>query len=192
MTEISIEGLDKAKVLAGLYNGSRPLGMGFLHYDPVPMTEEEAQEILEQATDFDYLKGRVMKVDLSGVSSAPWLYDRDNGEGAAKPIIDALYGAGPDVIEALHADGVREAAKQAMEGIAIKSRGVADQELGGDSRMICKYLGPRFSFRYNLYVWLGHLITVLLDPFLYPFGYCCDLYTRAAWCRLLSDWGEEE
>ena len=40
---ISIEGLDKSKVLAALYNASRPQGMGFMQYDPNPMTEEEAE-----------------------------------------------------------------------------------------------------------------------------------------------------
>jgi hypothetical protein len=37
-----------------------------------------------------YLKGRVMKVDLSGDSFGPWLYDRDNGDGAAERVIAEL------------------------------------------------------------------------------------------------------
>jgi hypothetical protein len=91
---ISIKGLDKAAVLVALYNNSKPLGSGFLHYDPLPMTLEEAQDIIKngssedyfgqiQTTKFDYLKGRVMKVDLSGVEFDEWGYDRDNGTGAA-------------------------------------------------------------------------------------------------------------
>ena len=38
---------------------------------------------------FDYLKGRVMKVDLSEDDGfEEWLYDRDNGEGAAQSALD--------------------------------------------------------------------------------------------------------
>jgi hypothetical protein len=71
-------------VLAKLYNVSKPQGMGFLHYDHQDMTIEEAQKILDSGiTYFDYLKGRVMKVDLSDNELDPWLYDRENGRGAA-------------------------------------------------------------------------------------------------------------
>lgn len=88
--KISLKGLDKAKVLAALYNASQPLGMGFLHYDPANMTVEQARTILERQTDFDYLKGRVMKVDLSGDEFDPWLYDRDNGQGAAARAVGSI------------------------------------------------------------------------------------------------------
>ena len=88
---IDIKGLNKAEVLAALYNNSKPLGLGFLHFDPKEMTVAEAEEIMKQTTDFDYLKGRVMKVDLTSDDSfEEWLYDRDNGNGAAQRAIDAL------------------------------------------------------------------------------------------------------
>ena len=70
-------------MLAALYNASKPQGMGFVHYDPKPMTRQEAEALLEQGTYFDYLKGRVMKVKLSGDELNEWGYDRDNGQGAA-------------------------------------------------------------------------------------------------------------
>lgn len=42
-------------------------------------------------TYFDYLYGRVMKVDLSSDDGfEERLYDRDNGKGAAQKVIDAL------------------------------------------------------------------------------------------------------
>lgn len=94
MDKISLVDLDKAEVLAALYNASSPQGMGFLHYDPTPMTYEEAEVLLKQTTHFDYLKGRVMKVDLSGDELNPWSYDRDNGQGAAESIIKALRKTG--------------------------------------------------------------------------------------------------
>lgn len=88
---VDIKGLNKAEVLAALYNNPKPLGLGFLHFDPRDMTVAEAEEILNQTTYFDYLKGRVMKVDLSSDDSfEEWLYDRDNGKGAAQRAIDSL------------------------------------------------------------------------------------------------------
>jgi len=91
---VSTKGLSKAAVLAALYNASRPLGMEFFQFDPSPMTEEEAAELLENMKPnayFDYLKGRVMKVDLKNDDGFDeWLYDRDNGAGAAQRAIDAL------------------------------------------------------------------------------------------------------
>lgn len=82
--------MNKADVLAALYNASKPQGMGMRHYDPTPMTPEIAQELLGQNTNFDYLKGRVMKIDLSSDELDPWLYDRDNGQGSAEAAINSL------------------------------------------------------------------------------------------------------
>ena len=81
---IDISQLNKSEVLAALYNSSKPQGLGHLHYDATLMTKEEAETLLETWTYFDYLKGRVMKVDLSEDTLHPELYDRDNGEDAAE------------------------------------------------------------------------------------------------------------
>jgi len=81
---ISLKDKNKAEILAKLYNASHPQGLGFLHADSNAMTIEEAQALLDSGqTYFDYLKGRVMKIDLGGVELDPRLYDRDNGQGAA-------------------------------------------------------------------------------------------------------------
>jgi hypothetical protein len=87
---IDISKLSKVQILAALYNAAQPLGTGLLHYDPAPMSEEEAAELLEQSMYFDYVKGRVMKVDLSKSEFDPRLYDRDNGQGEAERVINAL------------------------------------------------------------------------------------------------------
>lgn len=88
---VSIVGLNKAQVLAALYNGAKPQGAGFIHYDPKPMDEAEAERILQSGqTYFDYLKGRVMKVDLSGDEIDPYLYDRDNGRNRVDCIMDEV------------------------------------------------------------------------------------------------------
>lgn len=87
---IDLKGKDKAEVLAKLYNASRPQGMGFLQATKQDMTRGEAAELLASGqTYFDYLKGRVMKVDLSGDELEPRLYDRDNGLGAAAAALGA-------------------------------------------------------------------------------------------------------
>ena len=82
---IDISCMRKAAVLAKLYNNARPLGMGFLHYTPGDMSIEEADAILDQTRMlyFDYLKGRVLKVNLAPDLLRTDLYDRDNGPGAA-------------------------------------------------------------------------------------------------------------
>ena len=94
MDKISIAGLDKATVLAALYNASRPLGMGLLNYTPAVMTPEEAAKYLKTTNTFDYLKGRVMKIRFNSTMLDVGLYDRDNGQGAAKAAIDALRTSG--------------------------------------------------------------------------------------------------
>jgi hypothetical protein len=93
---IDIKGLNKAKLLAALYNHTHPQGMGFLQYDPKDMTEAQAQNIIDELTSkgyslyFDYLKGRVMKVDITGTSLDERLFDRDNLPGAANAVVQRL------------------------------------------------------------------------------------------------------
>jgi hypothetical protein len=87
---IDLKGLNKAEVLARLYNASKVQGMGFMQAIGGRMTIDEAEELLKQDTYFDYLYGKVMKVDLSKDSFDPWLYDRDNGTGKAESVLKDL------------------------------------------------------------------------------------------------------
>lgn len=102
---IDISGIDKAELLAALYNRARPQGMGFLHFTPEDMTIEQASKELDRGDDstrmfgprsghrplaFDYLRGRAMKIDISGDTLNPWGYDRDNGTGMAARIVAGL------------------------------------------------------------------------------------------------------
>lgn len=83
---------DKARALKALYNASKPLGLGALQFDPNPMTDAEAKQIIDSGqTYFDYLKGRVMKVNLEGDLLDPRLFDRDNGQGAAENALNAEF-----------------------------------------------------------------------------------------------------
>lgn len=89
---IDTKGLKKADVLAALYNNSRVQGLGFLQAVPGKMSPQEAQEILDKGyTYFDYLHGRVLKVDLKDDEGfEEYLYDRDLGRGAAQRVIDEI------------------------------------------------------------------------------------------------------
>jgi hypothetical protein len=77
---------DKPGALAALYNASKQQGMGFLNpAGNQQMSRGQAQLELEMAGDepyFDYLHGRVMKLDFSRFPLDLRLYDRDNGSGA--------------------------------------------------------------------------------------------------------------
>jgi hypothetical protein len=116
---IDISDLDRAAVLAALFNGARAQGLGFVHHQEGNMTVEQAQAILDTGTtDFDYLQGRVLKVDLSGDSFDPWGYDRDNGEGAAHSVIRSLRqtGSASNVETAhLHQHGMAASAENFRE-----------------------------------------------------------------------------
>jgi len=95
MAKVNYEGLTKEQVLMALYNASKPQGLGFLHFTPEDMTEAEAKGMIEERKGdlwFDYVKGRVMKINLNSNDSTfdDCLYDRDNGDGAAQRAIDRL------------------------------------------------------------------------------------------------------
>lgn len=90
---MNIAGLDKAEVLAALYNGSRQQGIGFFNERGASdMTLEQAREELSRNENmyFDYLHGRAMKISLRDDELRTDLYNRDNGPGAAEAIIEAL------------------------------------------------------------------------------------------------------
>jgi len=87
---IDISTLNKADVLAALYNHSKPQGLGFIQFNPKDMTRDQAEALLVNQQYFDYLYGRVMKVSILGDQLDPWLYDRDLGQGAAQRAIDSI------------------------------------------------------------------------------------------------------
>ncbi|WP_323142762.1 hypothetical protein [Massilia phyllosphaerae] len=95
MAMIDISKLSKPQVLAALFNASRQQGMGFLDTRGArSMSEEDAAKVIaDQGLYFDYLRGRVMKVGLDGDQLDPYLYDRDNGAGAAARALAPLLSA---------------------------------------------------------------------------------------------------
>lgn len=112
--EVDITGIEKSVLLAALFNASKPLGYGALHFNAKPMTAEEAQEIInEQGFRFDYLNGRVMKINISGDTVNVWGYDRDNGTGAVKSIVEGLRNG--EQTKVTTADEAREAIKPFLD-----------------------------------------------------------------------------
>jgi hypothetical protein len=102
---VDISGLDKAELLSALHTLSHSLGLGALH-DVGPLSVQECQQIIDGVNliaeekvvgfrranllKFDYLRGRVMKCDLSEDQVDPWGYDRDNGPGALSRVVSKL------------------------------------------------------------------------------------------------------
>ena len=84
---IDIHGIDKKKIFAALYNNARPVGMGLVHHVPGPLSDGEIEQLFRSCEEdlyFDYVKGRSMKINLNNDFLDSYLYDRDNGEDAAK------------------------------------------------------------------------------------------------------------
>ena len=144
-----ISGLDKAQVLAALYNAARPQGMGFMQYDPTPMSVDEARGLLQRTANFDYLKGRVMKLNFNGDELVTIWYDRDNGEGSAEMVINSLR-ATSDVnnklIQRIHEVGTQGAiqfVRQHMsdKGHASENGGQLSITLGYDD--VARFLSPK-------------------------------------------------
>ena len=88
---IDIKGKNKAKILAALYNNSKPQGMGFLQFKPGDMPIEQAEEIIASGqTYFDYVFGRIVKVEIKGDTVRPGAYDRDLGLGACEKALASV------------------------------------------------------------------------------------------------------
>jgi len=96
VSELDITGIDHADLLAALFNGTAPLGLG--NFQPgahEAMTIEQAREIVtaqeSEKIRFDYVRGRPIKVRFNGNTlENPALYDRDAGTGRCAEIVQAL------------------------------------------------------------------------------------------------------
>lgn len=96
---INIEGLDKAKLLMVLYNHAKlvkigdykPSGLFSFLDENKDMDLKKAKKLLSKQTRFDYLNDIIMKVDLTSDTEVDeYLYERDNGRGVVKKLIDEL------------------------------------------------------------------------------------------------------
>ncbi len=93
--KVNIEGLDKADLVIALYARARAQGLG-VFADAGCKGQLKRETIEEQFaaghTYFDYVQGRVLKCSIKGPEMDTWLYNRDNGEGAAEGVVEALRG----------------------------------------------------------------------------------------------------
>ena len=91
---VNIKGLSKAKVLKALYDGSHYQGISLLGAVKTFTLEDAHTTITVCASNgdlyFDYLHGKVLKVDLHGDEFNERLYYRDCGDGAAQRAIDSI------------------------------------------------------------------------------------------------------
>ena len=110
-SQVNIVGLDPAAVLAALYNVAQPKGLGFLQYNPAPMSVEVAKAILSKTTSFDYLRGRALKIDIEGDFLHARVFDEYHSPGLAARVVESLRQTGDvnnELIRREHASGTRE------------------------------------------------------------------------------------
>lgn len=88
--KIDVSDIPKARLLQELYaNAATPGFWGAI--ERVPMTDQTAEELTQEDRQyFDYLHGRVLKVEINGRVLNSALYDRDNGNGSALRCVDTI------------------------------------------------------------------------------------------------------
>lgn len=94
MAKVSFENLEKAKVLAALYNGAKPSSTDIASYDPNPMSVSEAKQLTFNRNNFDYIKGRILLIIFVGNTFNSKLYNKHNGVDSAEKIIESLKETG--------------------------------------------------------------------------------------------------
>jgi hypothetical protein len=149
MTNLDIGGLDKAELLAGLYNRSRPLSLGFLEATREDMTVDQARKIIQQQGHrFDYLNGRVMKINLGGDTLNPWGFDRDNGAGATQSVVQAIRaGQQPPTNTASLAGELEKTIARAKPSTVTKQGAVTHCDVGIGAELVRALEARRSVFR---------------------------------------------
>ena len=63
---IDVTGVNMVELVKKAYELSRPQGMGMLHYQPDPLTDEEAKALISEdgTVSLDYVKGRSCKFNI--------------------------------------------------------------------------------------------------------------------------------
>lgn len=125
---ISIKGLSKAEVFAALYNAAMPPGAnvdgatGF----PDTLSVSAAAVIVEAGTEFDYWKGRSLKVEFEGDSFDPGCYNRDNGAGLAEEAVRRLMRASNADIDMSGSDELKELLMAVVKATGAQALNLVD------------------------------------------------------------------
>lgn len=86
---IDITGIDKAELIAALYNASKTVGNSFLGKKILHMTPEHAQKYVNLKR-LDYLEGHLMKIDISQPMMSYEAYETAAGSGTVWAIVTNL------------------------------------------------------------------------------------------------------
>ncbi len=89
---ISIQGLDKVELLKALWLNQKSAAFFGMSIRPPAFDAVAASEAVIR--DIDYFCGRAIKMNLSGDTISPRLYDRDAGEGACARVVEKLKDGG--------------------------------------------------------------------------------------------------
>jgi len=100
MSKIDVTGVDIKELIKKAYELSKPQGLGFLHYTPGELTEEEVNDILAKSVSnsrynkglhLDYVKGRSLKFHMFQEEDdrvyiySPWY---DHSDAQLKELLD--------------------------------------------------------------------------------------------------------
>lgn len=93
---VNVAGLDRAAVLAALYNNSSAPGLAALHEGPDQITADQARERMAGGeTGYNYFWGRYLKVEFEGDLMEGGFYDNFIGSaGSAERVIANLRETG--------------------------------------------------------------------------------------------------
>lgn len=76
--------LSKAEILSVLYNNAKAVGLGMFFFEEGDMSIEQAEKYLKEKTEFSYIKGRALLLDLSDDTQFNEQgYDKINGDNSA-------------------------------------------------------------------------------------------------------------
>lgn len=144
---VDIKGLDKAQVLKALYDNSHVQRVGF--FQSVPdgtVTVEHCEKLLKNTTSFDYLCGRVLKIDIGGDAFDERLYDQACGEGAAQRAVDSIRTVKQDGGDsAKDADTTKDADGEKKE-LTMEEKVKMTKDTVGKIMEILKEVPPEVSF----------------------------------------------
>lgn len=91
---INITGTNLEEFVQHVYELSEPQGMGFVHYEEGPLTEDEIKQVLENSEyerivlSMDYIKGRACKMTV--FKEGDQLLIRDSWFDHSEKLLDEL------------------------------------------------------------------------------------------------------